>query len=115
MMATGPKGIARFILIWGPWIMKRILIIGIIQAVIITILILQIVSPPPDDGDCGLSSGSYSTTQQDVIKKAWAAVQQMHPSDRVTLALFEAGFVESSMRNMANSKVPSSLKIPHDG
>lgn len=51
---------------------------------------------------------------QSVVKITYTVGRQKNASDRVMLAAFEAGLVESSFLMYANSSVPASLNFPHD-
>lgn len=47
--------------------------------------------------------------------EAYNTAAGMKASNKVMLALFETGLVESTMRNLASRAVPASLRYPHEG
>lgn len=60
--------------------------------------------------------GKIATSQKVVAQMAYAVAKAMGASTRAILALFEAGVVEApNFHNPANSSVPESMALPHDG
>ena len=66
--------------------------------------------------DCSPYKASKSAAvNMAVARIAYETATGKGSRPRAVLALFEAGLAESGFRNLANSTVPSSLRLPHDG
>lgn len=117
-------------------LIKRLLIKYLPRAVAITLAIaclagifaMQLFSSgvATAAGACGsISGGAYAAAKLDgagmnpsIVMIAFNVAQRklaMNPDqERLTLALFETGIVESGFKNYANAHSPESLQLPHD-
>jgi hypothetical protein len=79
----------------GPWalVFVILLVVGAKPAIAESALNPKRTSPPSTHAPVGPASG-------DVVRLALAQAKRMHASPKVTLALVEAGIVESNLRNL---------------